>query len=116
MFEHCGLIEGRHPDADTDIEIAALEAEADNVEAIDPDDGDDEPSEGTGARFFCASSSLDSVTKALKAAGWNIALSELHYQPKDFPELTDAQREEATDFLRTLDDHPDVHRIYAALR
>ncbi len=116
MFEHCGMIEGQHPGAETDIEMAALEAEADNVEPIESEEGDEEASSGVSARFFCPSSSLDTVTKALKAAGWTITLSELHYQPKDYPVLSDEQREEATEFLRTIDDHPDVHRIYAALR
>jgi transcriptional/translational regulatory protein YebC/TACO1 len=45
-----------------------------------------------------------------------VTLSELHYQPKEYPDLSDEQREEVTDFLRQLDDHADVHRIYAALR
>lgn len=116
MFEHCGMIEATHPDAGTDIEMAALEAEADKVEPMESDDGDDEASTGVAARFFCENSQLDAVTKALKALGWNISLSEFHYQPKDYPELTDDQREEVTDFLRTIDDHADVHRIYAALR
>lgn len=114
MFEHCGLIEGHHPDKSTDIEIAALEAEADNVEPMELED--EEISGHVGARFFCASSSLDAVTKALKAQGWTITTSELHYQPKDYPELTEAQREEVTNFLQALDGHADVHRVYAALK
>lgn len=113
MFEHCGLIEGHHADKGTDIEIAALEAEADNVEPLELDDED---GAGIGARFFCASSQLDAVTKAFKAAGWVVTTSELHYQPKDYPELSDAQREEVTNFLQSLDGHADVHRVYAALR
>jgi YebC/PmpR family DNA-binding regulatory protein len=113
MFEHCGLIEGTHSDKSIDIEVAALEAEADNVE---PMELEDEEASQVGARFFCPTTQLDAVTKALKAAGWNITTSELHYHPKDYPELTEGQREDVGSFLRTLDGHADVHRIYAALR
>jgi YebC/PmpR family DNA-binding regulatory protein len=116
MFEHCGLIEAHHPDAAADIEVAALEAEADEVEPLELDEDDAELKGHVGARFFCASNQLDVVTKALKATGWQVTLSELHYQPKEYPDLSDEQREEVTDFLRQLDDHADVHRIYAALR
>ncbi len=116
MFEHCGLIEARHAGTGTDIEVAALEAEADDVEPLELDDEDAETRGQTGARFFCASNQLDAVTKALKAAGWVVTLSELHYQPKEYPELDEPQREEVTAFLRELDEHADVHRVYAALR
>lgn len=114
MFEHCGLIEAQHDDKSLDIEVAALEAEADNVEPLELDEED--AAGHIGARFFCATTSLDTVTKALKAAGWNVTTSELHYHPKDCPELSDAQREEVTKFLQSLDGHADVHRVYAAMK
>lgn len=114
MFEHCGLIEAQHTDKSIDIETAALEAEADNVEPLELEEED--AAGHIGARFFCASTSLDAVTKALKAAGWTVTTSELHYQPKDYPELSASQREEVTHFLQALDEHADVHRVYAALR
>ncbi|MDB6075368.1 MAG: YebC/PmpR family DNA-binding transcriptional regulator [Verrucomicrobiaceae bacterium] len=114
MFEHCGLIEAQHTDKSLDIEIAALEAEADNVEPLELDS--EEAASHTGARFFCASSNLDIVTKALKAQGWVITTSELTYHPKSYPDLTDEQREDVTNFLQGLDGHPDVHRVHAALK
>lgn len=114
MFEHCGLIEGHHADAGQDIEIAALEAGADNVEPLELDD--EEAAGHVGARFFTATTALDAVTKALKAAGWQITTSELHYHPKDCPELGEAEREEVTRFLQALDGHADVHRVHAALK
>jgi YebC/PmpR family DNA-binding regulatory protein len=114
MFEHCGLVEAHHADGSQDIELAALEAEADNVE---PMELDDEASAGhIGARFFCQKTHLDAVTKALKAQGWVITTSELHYHPKDYPELSEAQHEEVAKFLQALDEHPDVHRVYAAMK
>ncbi|HSJ03557.1 MAG TPA: YebC/PmpR family DNA-binding transcriptional regulator [Verrucomicrobium sp.] len=114
MFDHCGLVEAHHADASQDIEIAALEAEADNVEPMELDD--EESAGHIGARFFCPMASLDTVTKALKAQGWQVTTSELHYQPKDYPELTEAQHEDVTRFLQALDGHADVHRVYAAVK
>jgi transcriptional/translational regulatory protein YebC/TACO1 len=52
----------------------------------------------------------------LKAAGWNILSSEIRYLAKNFPELNDAARKEVADFLNALDDHDDVHRVYAAMK
>jgi YebC/PmpR family DNA-binding regulatory protein len=114
MFDHVGLIEAHHPDKSLDIEVAALEAEAENVEPLEIED--EEAAGHVGARFFTQTTTLDAVTKALKAAGWRISLSELHYQPKEYPELDEAQREEVTNFLQALDEHADVHRVYAALK
>lgn len=113
MFDHCGMIEATHPSTGQDYEVAALEAEADDAELMESD-GDE--STGTSARFYCQPSSLDSVTKALKAAGWTVTTSELSYRAKSFPELSDAQREEVTNFLQDLDAHDDVHRVHAALK
>ncbi len=114
MFEHVGLIEATHPDTSLDIEIAALEAEADNVEPMELDEEDG--GHHLGARFFCQIPHLDTVTKALKAAGWHVTTSEMHYHPKDYPELTEEQHEEVASFLRDLDGNADVHRVYAALK
>ncbi len=115
MFDHCGLIEAHHADTSLDIETAALEADADNVEPLEPDE-EESGSPQPGARFFCDKSKLDAVTKALKAAGWAVTTSELHHQPKNFPDLSEAQQEEVATFLQTLDDHADVHRVYAAVK
>jgi YebC/PmpR family DNA-binding regulatory protein len=114
MFDHCGMIEAHHADKTQDIEIAALEAEADNVEPMELEG--DEAAGHIGARFFCPMTSLDAVTKALKAAGWQVTTSEMSYQPKEYTELSDEQREEVTTFLQALDGHDDVHRVYAALK
>lgn len=114
MFDHCGLIEAHHPDKAVDIEVAALEAEAENVEPMEIDD--EEAAGHVGARFFTQTTSLDAVTKALKSAGWLVTSSELGYHPKEYPEITEEQRQEVTSFLQTLDGHDDVSRIYAALK
>jgi YebC/PmpR family DNA-binding regulatory protein len=114
MFEHGGLIEATHTDKAIDIETAALEADADNVEPMELDE--DESANHIGARFYCEKTKLDTVTKALKAAGWTVTTSELAYHAKDFPELSDAQRDEVTKFLQELDGNADVHRVYAGVK
>ncbi len=42
--------------------------------------------------------------------------SELGYIAKSFPDLTNEQRAETGEFLQTLEDHDDVHRVWAAWR
>ena len=45
-----------------------------------------------------------------------MSAAEMRYLAKNFPELTENARKEVTDFLNALDDHEDVHRVYAALK
>jgi transcriptional/translational regulatory protein YebC/TACO1 len=40
----------------------------------------------------------------------------MRYLAKNFTELTEAQRKEVTEFLTTVDDHDDVHHVYAAMK
>lgn len=109
-FDHLGVVEATHEGAGLDIEAAAIEAGAENVEPLEHvADGQ------TGARFLTHPQDLDAVTKALRAAGWSVTLSEMGYIPKDKMELPPEQRADVEAFLEALDDHDDVHRIYAAL-
>ena len=41
--------------------------------------------------------------------------SELGYTAKSYPELSDEDRTQVGEFLQTLEDHDDVHRVWAAL-
>ena len=59
---------------------------------------------------------LDSVSKFLKNAGWTIISSEIRYLAKNFVELDGSARKEVMDFLNALDDHDDVHRVYAGMK
>ena len=59
---------------------------------------------------------LDHVSKVLKAAGWKVIASEIRYVAKNFTEVSDAHRQQVIDFLQALDDHDDVHRVYAAFK
>ena len=54
--------------------------------------------------------------RALEKGGWNVTATEIRYLAKNFTDLDDTARKEVTAFLTELDDHEDVHRIYAALK
>jgi YebC/PmpR family DNA-binding regulatory protein len=113
MFDRLGVIEATHEGAGLDIEGAAIEAGAQNVEPLAPEEV---PAGQTGATFFCDTSDLDSVHKALTAQAWVVTKSEMNYIAKNFVELGEDQKKQVVEFLTELDDHDDVHRVYAALR
>src|SRR4051795_6541815 len=52
LFEHVGLAEAHHPDPSADIEGAAIEAGAQNVEPLTHAENDDIPEGSAGARFI----------------------------------------------------------------
>ena len=116
LFDHVGLVEGHHPDSGIDLEEAAIEAEADEVEPLSAEQNDDIPEESTGARFITDRAKIHAVSQRLAGLGWKIVTSEMGYLPKNFPELNDDQLEEVGEFLQALDDHDDVHRVWAAVR
>ena len=113
FFNHLGVVEATHTDANRDAEADAIEAGAQEVEALE---ADEIPEGQKGARFLTEIRDLDAVSKALKAAGWNVIASEIRYVAKSFNELSESARKEVADFLNTLDDHDDVHRVYAAMK
>ncbi len=113
FFNHIGVVEATHTDAKRDAEGDAIEAGAQEIEPLEPE----EVLAGqTGARFFTDIKDLDAVSKALKAAGWNVIAAEIRYLAKNFSEISEAARKEVVDFLNKLDDHDDVHRVYAAMK
>ena len=79
-------------------------------------DDDEAPKDIKAARFLTDIKDLDPVAKALKKAGWTILASEIRYVPKNPVAVPAAAEREVTDFLNALDDHEDVHRVYAALK
>lgn len=113
FFNHMGVVEATHPDANRDADTDAIESGAQEVEALE---AEDVPEGQKGARFITEIKDLDHVTKALKAAGWTVIASEIRYLAKNFPELSEAARKDVANFLTTIDDHDDVHRVYAALK
>jgi len=116
LFDHVGLVEAHHPDLQTDSEGAAIEAGAQNVEPLTSNDSEDIPEGVLGARFITERADLHAVSKWLSQNGWTVVTSEMGYVPKNFPTLTDDQKAEAAEFLEKLDDHDDVHRVWAALK
>src|ERR1700675_1331088 len=92
LFDHVGLVEAHHTDASADIEAAAIEAGAQNVEPLSSAENEDIPEGTAGARFITERSDLHAVSQWLSANGWTIVTSELGYLAKSFPELTDEQR------------------------
>ncbi|HEY3901235.1 MAG TPA: YebC/PmpR family DNA-binding transcriptional regulator [Chthoniobacter sp.] len=116
LFDHVGLVEAHHPDAGTDLEGAAIEAGANEVEPLTHEQNDDIPAGVAGARFITDRAATAAVSKWLASNGWTVVTSELGYVPKQFPQLTEAQRQEAGGFLQSIEDHDDVHRIWAALK
>jgi YebC/PmpR family DNA-binding regulatory protein len=116
LFEHVGLVEAHHADVNADIEAAAIEAGANEVETLSHDKNDDIPADRCGARFITDRAATAAVSKWLAANGWAVVTCELGYVAKNFPELTEAQLAEVGEFLQSLEDHDDVHRVWAALK
>ena len=56
--------------------------------------------------------------KAREVAGLLCLLTDRIDAPliENCPELSDAQRAEVGEFLQSLDDHDDVHRVWAAMK
>lgn len=113
MFDRLGVIEATINKPGIDIEGAAIEAGAQEVEPLE---GEEVEAGHTGASFFTEPTDLDAVNKALTQMGWAISKSELTYRAKDYPDLTDEQRKEVSEFLSDIDDNDDVHRVYAGIR
>lgn len=116
LFEHVGLVEAHHAEAAADIEAAAIEAGAQDVEPLSHTENDDIPEGTTGARLITERTDLHAVSQWLSANGWTVVTSELGYVAKNNPELTDEERAHTGEFLQTLEDHDDVHRVWAALK
>jgi len=116
LFDHVGLVEAHRPSDGVDLEEAAIEAGADEVEPLAHDQNDDIPADATGARFIVDRTALHTVSQWLAQNGWTVVTSELGYIAKSYPELTEEQRAETGEFLQLLDDHDDVHRVWAAMK
>src|SRR5882724_13447264 len=73
FFNHLGVVEATHTDANRDAEADAIESGAQEIEPLEPEEI---PAGQKGARFLTEIKDLDHVSKALKAAGWNVIASE----------------------------------------
>jgi YebC/PmpR family DNA-binding regulatory protein len=111
LFDHVGIVEATHEGAGIDVEGVAIEAGAQDVEPLEH-----VPEGQTGARFLTERGDLEAVTVTLRKAGWSVTASDLGYVAKDPVDLPPDQRRDVEAFLEAIDDHDDVHRIYAALK
>ncbi len=116
LFEPSGIVEAYHPDPKADLEAAGIEAGANEVEPLTHEQNDDVPEAVAGARFLTDRAAVHAVSNWLSQNGWKVITSEMGFIPKNFPELNEQQRAEAGEFLQLLDDHDDVHRVWAALK
>ncbi len=116
LFDHVGLVQAFREGTGFDIEEAAIEAGANDVEPLSNAQNDDVPTHATGARFITGRASVHSVSRWLLANGWKVLTSEMGYLPKNCPELSGEQKIEVGEFLQALDDHEDVHRVWAAVK
>ena len=116
LFDHVGIVEANHPDAASDLEAAAIEAGANDFEALTSEQNDDIPEGHAGARFLTERTAVHAVATWLKQNGWAVTTAELGYVAKMYPELDDTQRAEVGEFLQALEDNDDVQRVWAAVK
>jgi YebC/PmpR family DNA-binding regulatory protein len=116
LFDHVGIVEAHHPDAATDIEAAAIEAGANDFEALTHHQNDDIPEGRVGARFITDRTAVHAVSVWLSKHGWSVITSELGHIAKVFPELDETARAHVGEFLQALEDHDDVQRVWAAVK
>ena len=116
LFDHVGIVEAHHPDLKLDLETAAIEAGANEVEALTHEQNDDIPEGHAGARFLTDRTAVHAVASWLKANGWAVITAEWGYVAKMYPPLDDTQRAEVGEFLQDLEDNDDVQRVWAAVK
>ena len=116
LFDHVGLVEAYQGGSDVDLEGVAIEAGANEVEPLTHEQNDDVPADMIGARFISDRTETAAVSKWLSTNGWTVVTSEVGYTAKQFPTLTDEQQADVGEFLHALDEHDDVHRVWAAIR
>jgi len=116
LFDHAGLVEAHHPDPAADLEAAAIEAGANDFEALTHEQNDDIPAGRAGARFVTDRTAVHAVSAWLAQHGWTVVTSELGYIAKSFPVLDETARAEVGEFLQALEDHDDVQRVWAAVK
>jgi transcriptional/translational regulatory protein YebC/TACO1 len=68
-----------------------------------------------GARFVTERSGTHAVSQWLSQNGWTVVTSETGYLAKKRVELGEQERVEVGEFLQALEDHDDVHRVWAAI-
>ena len=116
LFDHVGIVEAHTPDANADLEAAAIEAGANDFEKMTSEQNDDIPEGSLGARFLTDRTAVHGVATWLKQHNWSVVTAELGYIAKMYPTLDEAQRADVGEFLQALEDHDDVQRVWAAVK
>jgi YebC/PmpR family DNA-binding regulatory protein len=116
LFDHVGIVEAHHPDPTVDAEAAAIEAGANDFRILAEGENEDIPATTLGVKFLTERTATAAVSKWLAQNGWTVVTCELGHIAKQLPELSDTQRTETGEFLQALEDHDDVHRVWAALK
>lgn len=104
-FKHLGQIEAVPTSADADLELAAIEAGAQDFEQ--GEDGE--------VIFLTESTDLDAVAKALPDYGYEVHSAKLVYRANNPVSLDDAARAEVEAFLDAIDNDDDVQNVYVGL-
>jgi YebC/PmpR family DNA-binding regulatory protein len=104
-FDYLGMIEASPQAAGADVDLAAIESGAQDLE----------PGEDGATLFLTDPGDLDAVCRALPNFGFAIQSAQLGYKPKNPVSLNDAEREEVEAFLEAVDADDDVQNVYAGL-
>ncbi|MDI9333639.1 MAG: YebC/PmpR family DNA-binding transcriptional regulator [Cytophagales bacterium] len=115
-FDYLGMIEAEPILKNSDPEVAAIEAGAQDFEAVEG--GADSDTKAGTTLFLTDPTDLDSVSKALPEHGYHVVSAKLGYKPKNPvnpANLTAEQLEEVEAFLAAIDGNDDVQNVYVAL-
>ena len=104
-FDYLGMIEAMPNSKDSDPELAAIEAGAQDFE----------PADEGATLFLTDSTDLDVVCRALPEFGFTVQSAQLGYRAKNPVTLNDAEREEVEAFLEAIDADDDVQNVYVGL-
>lgn len=104
-FKHLGQIEAVPNTADADLELAAIEAGAQDFEQ--GEDGE--------VIFLTESTDLDAVAKALPEFGFEVHSAKLVYRANNPVALDETAQAEVEAFLDAIDNDDDVQNVYVGL-
>lgn len=104
-FKHLGQIEAVPTTAEADLELAAIEAGAQDFEQ--GEDGE--------VIFLTESTDLDAVAKALPEFGFEVHSAKLVYRANNPVSLDETAQAEVEAFLDAIDNDDDVQNVYVGL-
>ncbi len=116
-FDHLGMIEAEPAVVGADADTAAIEAGAQDLEAVENADEDNPVKAGT-TLFYTDPAELDLVSRALPAQGFTVLTAKLGYKaknPVNPANLSAEQLEEVEAFLAAIDGNDDVQNVYVGL-